>query len=150
MAEGTVKTIQIDAPAEVIFDVAADVARFPEWATGVRETEVLEANEDGYPIRAHLVVNGIIRTISYILNYTYDGIAKIEWVAEPGDDIIEMVGRYEFYELDEGGFEVVYALKVAPNFIVPGMLRRQAEKQIVSTALRGLRDRAEELAAAEE
>ena len=111
---------------------------------------MLEANEDGYPIRAHLVVNGIIRTISYILNYTYDGIARIEWVAEPGEDIIEMVGRYEFYELDEGGVEVVYALKVAPNFIVPGMLRRQAEKQIVSTALRGLRDRAEELAAAEE
>ncbi len=65
MAEGTVKTIEIDAPAEVIFDVAADVARFPEWATGVRETEVLEANEDGYPIRAHLLVDGIIRTISY-------------------------------------------------------------------------------------
>ncbi len=150
MAEGTVKTIQIDAPAEVIFDVAADVARFPEWATGVRETEVLEANEDGYPIRAHLVLDAIIRTISYILNYTYDGIARIEWVADPGEDIVEMVGRYEFYELDEGGVEVVYALKVAPNFKVPGMLRRQAEKQIVSTALRGLRDRAEELAAAEE
>ena len=150
MAEGTVKTMEIDAPAEVIFDVAADVARFPEWATGVRETEVLEVNEDGYPIRARLVVDAIIRTISYILNYTYDGIAKIEWVADPGEDIVEMVGRYEFYELDEGGVEVVYALKVAPNFIVPGMLRRQAERQIVSTALRGLRDRAEELAAAEE
>lgn len=150
MAEGTVKTIQIDAPAEVIFDVAADVARYTEWATGIRETEVLEENEDGYPLRAHLVVDGIIRTISYVLNYSYDGIAKIEWVAEPGDDISEMEGRYEFYELEDGGVEVVYALKVEPNFQVPGLLRRQAEKQIVSTALRGLRDRAEELAAAED
>lgn len=150
MAEGTVKTIQIDAPAEVIFDAAADVARFTEWATGVRETEVLEANEDGYPLRARLVVDGIIRTITYVLNYSYDGIARIEWVAEPGEDISEMEGRYEFYELEEGGVEVVYALKVQPNFQVPGMLRRQAEKQIVATALRGLRDRAEELAAAED
>ena len=111
---------------------------------------MLEENEDGYPVRARLVVDGIIRTLSYVLNYTYDGIAKIEWVAEPGDDISEMEGRYEFYELEDGEVEVVYALKVAPNFQVPGLLRRQAEKQIVSTALRGLRDRAEELAAAED
>ncbi|MGI9649306.1 MAG: SRPBCC family protein, partial [Acidimicrobiia bacterium] len=127
---------------------AAQVGDFPEWATGVRETEVLEANEDGTPARARLVVDGMIRTITYVLNYTYDGIARIEWVAEPGDDIAEMEGRYEFYDLEGGGTEVVYALRVEPNFKVPGLLRRQAEKQIVGTALRGLRDRAEELASA--
>lgn len=148
MAEGTVQTIQVDAPAEVVFDVAAHVENFHEWATGVRETEVLEANEDGTPARARLVVDGMIRTITYVLNYTYDGIARIEWTAEPGDDIAEMEGRYEFYDLEGGGTEVVYALRVEPNFKVPGLLRRQAEKQIVGTALRGLRDRAEELASA--
>ncbi|MBT8202216.1 MAG: SRPBCC family protein [Acidimicrobiia bacterium] len=148
MAEGTVQTIEVSAPAEIVFDVAAHVENFPEWATGVRETEVLEVNEDGTPARARLVVDGMIRTITYVLNYTYDGIAKIEWTAEPGDDIATMEGRYEFYDLEDGGTEVVYALRVEPNFKVPGMLRRQAEKQIVGTALRGLRDRAEELASA--
>ncbi|NNF11259.1 MAG: cyclase [Acidimicrobiia bacterium] len=148
MAEGTVQTIEVSAPAEIVFDVAAHVENFPEWATGVRETEVLAVNEDGTPARARLVVDGMIRTITYVLNYTYDGIAKIEWTAEPGDDIATMEGRYEFYDLEDGGTEVVYALRVEPNFKVPGMLRRQAEKQIVGTALRGLRDRAEELASA--
>ncbi len=148
MAEGTVQTIQVEAPAQVVFDVAAHVERYPEWATAVRETEVLEVNEDGTPARARLIVDGMIRTITYVLNYTYDGIARIEWTAEPGDDIAEMDGRYEFYDLDDGGTEVVYALRVEPNFKVPGLLRRQAEKQIVGTALRGLRDRAEELASA--
>jgi uncharacterized membrane protein len=149
MAEGTVQTIQVAAPAEVVFDVAAHVEHFPEWATGVRETEVLAENKDGTPARARLVVDGMIRTITYVLNYTYDGIARIEWTAEPGEDIAAMDGRYEFYELENGDTEVVYALKVEPNFKVPGLLRRQAEKQIVGTALRGLRDRAEELAAAD-
>jgi uncharacterized membrane protein len=146
VAEGTVKSIQIDAPPEIVFDVGADVARFPEWATGVRSVEIHEANDEGYPVRATLTIDGMIRTITYTLNYTYDGIHKIEWSAEPGDDITEMDGCYEFYELEDGGTEVVYALRVTPNFVVPGMLRRQAEKQIVATALRGLRDRAEELA----
>ena len=146
--EGTVQSIQVAAPAETVFDIAAHVEGFPEWATGVRETEVLEANEDGTPARARLVIDGMIRTITYVLNYTYDGIARIEWTAEPGDDIAVMDGRYEFYDLEDGGTEVVYALRVEPNFKVPGMLRRQAERQIVATALRGLRDRAEEMASA--
>ena len=47
-----------------------------------------------------------------------------------------------------GGTAIAYALRVAPNFSVPGFLRRQAEKQIVQAALRGLRLRAEEQAAA--
>ena len=51
-----------------------------------------------------------------------------------------MEGSYEFNELDDGGTEVVYALQVEPAFTVPGFLRRQAEKQIVSSALRGLEE----------
>jgi len=35
---------------------------------------------------------------------------------------------------------------VDPAFSIPGFLRRQAEKQIVGTALRGLKKRAEETA----
>jgi hypothetical protein len=38
---------------------------------------------------------------------------------------------------------VLFALRVDPAFTVPGFLRRQAEKQIVSSALRGLKRRAE-------
>ena len=35
----------------------------------------------------------------------------------------------------------MYALRVIPSFDIPGFLRRQAEKQLVGTALRGLRKR---------
>ena len=49
-------------------------------------------------------------------------------------------GSYTFTPVD-GATEVVYALTVEPNFKVPGFVRRQAEKQIVTTALRGLRKR---------
>jgi hypothetical protein len=35
----------------------------------------------------------------------------------------------------------VYALTVDTKFTIPGFIKRQAEKQIVNTALRGLRRR---------
>lgn len=146
MAEGTVQTIQTSAAPEVVFAVASDVAAYPHWASGVREAEVLEMDEDQRPLRARFVIDGIIREITYTLRYSYDD-GEMSWVAEPGDDIEEMEGKYEFYQLDDGGTEIVYALKVQPAFSVPGFLRRQAERQIVGTALRGLKAQAEAAAA---
>ena len=55
-----------------------------------------------------------------------------------------MDGSYTFKSIGENRTQVVYALRAEPAFTIPGFLRRQVEKQIVSTALRGLRERVEE------
>ncbi len=144
MADSTIQTIEIDASPEDCFAVAADVASYPEWATGVRATDVLETDDEGRPHRAHFVIDGMVKDISYTLVYTYEAPRSISWTAEPGDDLRSLDGSYEFKPVD-GGTEVVYALRAEPAFTIPGFLRRQVEKQIVTTALRGLRDRVGEL-----
>lgn len=142
--EGTVQTIETTAPPEVVFEVAADLESYPEWASPVRSVEILERQE-GRALRARFVVAGMIKEITYVLEYRYEPPHRISWRAEPGEDIREMEGYYQFSPLEEGGTQVVYALRVAPAFDVPGFLRREAEKQLVSAALRGLKRRAEEL-----
>lgn len=139
------RTSEADAPAATVFAVAADLAAYPEWATGVAAVEVLETDAAGRAARARFEVDGFIKRITYELVYEYDEPHRISWTAVPGDDIREMEGHYEFRERD-GATEIVYALRVEPAFVVPGFLRRQAEKQIVQAALRGLRRRAEEQA----
>lgn len=146
MAESTVQSIEIDAVPEVCFSVAADIATYPEWATGVRVTEVLGEDADGRVARAHFVIDGMVKEISYDLQYKYDEPNRIGWTAEPGADLKSLEGSYAFNALPKGRTEVVYALRADPAFTIPGFLRRQVEKQIVSTALRGLRDRVEQLA----
>ncbi len=128
-----------------MFAVAADLAAYPTWATGVAAVEILETDDAGRAKRARFEVDGFIKRISYELVYEYDAPRRISWHAVPGDDIRDMEGYYEFRPR-EGGTEIVYALRVEPAFVVPGFLRRQAEKQIVQAALRGLRKRAEEQA----
>jgi len=147
--EGTIRSTEASAPPHVVFAVATDLASYPEWATGVVEVDVLETGDGGLPIRAGFVVDGFVKRISYELEYEYDLPHMMTWKAVPGDDIKEMEGSYEFRETEDGGTSIAYALRVAPNFSVPGFLRRQAEKQIVRAALRGLKHRAEEQAAAE-
>lgn len=141
MAEGTVQSIEIDAEPAACFAVASDVAAYPEWATGVRSTEVLETDVDGKPLRAAFVIDGMVKEISYTLTYTYDEPSSISWTADPGPDLKALEGSYTFNELGEGRTEIVYALRADPAFTIPGFLRRQVEKQIVGTALRGLRER---------
>jgi uncharacterized membrane protein len=145
MADSTVQSIEIDATPGECFSVAADVASYPEWATGVRVTEVLEEDEQGRPARARFVIDGMVKEISYTLVYEYDEPRTIGWTAEPGADLKAMDGSYAFNSIGEKRTEVVYALRASPAFTIPGFLRRQVEKQIVTTALRGLRTRVEQL-----
>ena len=141
--EGTVQSIEVSADVQTIYEVALDLDAYPEWATGVKEVEIEEEDEFGRPSRVAFVADAMIKEISYTLLYRYDLEDGFSWSAEPGVDIKAMEGSYRFSELEEGGSEVLYALKVDPAFTVPGFLRRQAEKQIVSNALRGLKKRAE-------
>lgn len=141
MAEGTFSTLEIDAPPEELYDVAADVAAYPEWASGVKEVEVLSTDGDGMVDRARFVLEGFVKEIEYVLRYTHDRPNVLSWVAEESDDLEMLEGSYQFEPAEEGATEVVYTLSVEPNFIIPGFIKRQAEKQIVTTALRGLRKR---------
>jgi len=141
--EGTVQSIEVSADAQTVYEVALDLDAYPEWATGVKEVEIEEEDEFGRPVRVSFVADAMIKEISYTLLYRYDLDNGFSWSAEPGRDITAMEGSYQFTDMDEGGTAVLYALKVEPAFTVPGFLRRQAEKQIVSNALRGLKKRAE-------
>lgn len=146
MAASTVQTIEIDAPREDVFAVAADVARYPDWATGIKQADVLAEDGSGRPLKVAFRVDGMVKEIGYTLLYSYEEPGSISWEAEPGADIKEMEGSYTFNHLDGDRTEVVYALRAEPAFSIPGFLRKQVEKQIVGTALRGLRARVEELA----
>ena len=143
--EGTVQSIEVSADPQTIYEVALDLDAYPEWATGVKEVDIHEEDDYGRPVRVSFVADAMIKEISYTLLYRYDLDNGFSWSAEPGIDIKAMEGSYQFNELEEGGTEVLYALKVEPAFTVPGFLRRQAEKQIVSNALRGLKKRSENL-----
>jgi hypothetical protein len=141
MAEGTFSTLEIDASPEDLYDVAADAALYPEWASGVKEVEVLDLDAEGRVDRARFVLEGFVKEIEYVLKYTHDRPHLLSWVAEESDDLKMLEGSYRFEATDDGATEVIYSLSVEPKFIIPGFVKRQAEKQIVTTALRGLRRR---------
>lgn len=143
MTEGTFSQLEIDATPDALYQVAADVAAYPEWANGVKEVEVLETDDEGLVLRARFLVDVFVKKIEYTLNYTHDYPRMMSWTAEEGDDLRMLEGSYAFNPVD-GATEVIYSLTVEPKFSIPGFIKRQGENQLVTTALRGLRKRVAE------
>jgi carbon monoxide dehydrogenase subunit G len=143
MADRTSSSITVAAPKADIMAVIADFASYPEWASAVRSTEVIGQGGDG---RASLVRFGLDAGVikdSYVLCYDWDDDAGVRWdLAEPGSVISGLSGRYLLADAGEGT-KVTYDLAVDVRIPMLGMLKRRAEKTIIDTALKGLRDRAE-------
>ncbi len=142
MADSTTASITIAAPAAVVMAVISDFGAYPEWASAIRSAEVLE-RDSGQPSRVRFELDAGLVKDSYVLGYQWDGEAGVRWqLAEAGAVISAMDGAYRL--ADRGaGTEVTYDLAVDIRLPMPGMLKRRAEKMIVDTALKGLKQRAE-------
>jgi uncharacterized membrane protein len=142
MADSVSDSIDIAASAEEIFAVATDLEKYPEWNANIKKVEVRESDDEGRPITVWMQVDAKVKTVSYTLSYDYsDAPESFSWDLLEGD-VKELSGSYAFDEFDDVT-EVRYETRVDPGFPMPGMLRRQAQKQIVKGALQDLKKRVE-------
>jgi hypothetical protein len=142
MAARTSSAIVIAAPRAAVMAVIADFAAYPRWASAVRAAEVL-GREDGRASRVRFMLDAGVVKDTYVLGYDWDGDAAVRWhLAEPGSVISAMDGGYLL--ADRGGeTETTYELSVDVRIPMPGLLKRRAEKTIIDTALKGLKNRVE-------
>jgi uncharacterized membrane protein len=142
MADSTTASITIAAPAAAVMAVIADFGAYPEWASAVRSTDVLERS-GGLVSRVRFQLDAGLVKDSYVLGYRWDGNSVVRWdLAEPGAVVSGMSGGYLLRPRD-GATEVTYELTVDVRVPMPGIVRRRAEKMIIDTALKGLKQRVE-------
>lgn len=146
MADKTSSTMTIDAPASAIMAVIADFAVYPEWASGVRTAQPLALGPDGRAERVRFTIDAGMIKDSYVLSYTWDSYRAVRWqLAERGMSVSEMTGAYVLEE-SQNATKVTYELAVGLAIPMIGMLKRRAEKTIIDTALKGLRNRVKQTA----
>lgn len=135
-------SIDIEATAEAIFEVATDFASYPEWNGEIKRVEVKETDEAGRPVEVWFEVDAKLKTVTYTLEYEYANAPEsYSWRLVDGD-VKELSGSYSFDEFEDVT-DVTYELELDPGFPVPGLLRRQGESRIKKGALEGLKKRVE-------
>jgi ribosome-associated toxin RatA of RatAB toxin-antitoxin module len=143
MAEHASGSTEIYATPKEIMAVIADFEAYPEWAGQLEEAKVLAKDRRGRGTRVAFKVNTPLFPAEYTLDYTYEPRdAGLAWTFVEGT-LEDLAGSYVLEPLDGGTTRVTYDLSVALDVPVPGLLKRQAAKQIVKTALADLKRRVE-------
>jgi ribosome-associated toxin RatA of RatAB toxin-antitoxin module len=143
VAEKTAQTIYIDADPRTVMDVIADIGSYPEWVSEYKEAEVLEADGEGYPKVARLVLDTTILKDTMVLSY--------DWPADHGSVRWSLVSSSLLRSLDGvyrlapkgSGTDVTYELTVDLAMPMIGLLKRKAERRLTDTALKDLKKRVE-------
>src|SRR5258708_37325688 len=138
MTDKTSSTMTIEAPRSVVMAVIADFAAYPQWATGVRSAEVLQAGQDGRAEHVRFTIDAGVIKDSYTLGYTWQGDEQVRWeLVRRGTAVSEMSGAYRLGETRTAA-SVTYQLAVGPAIPMTGIGMRRAQKPSNESALRGL------------
>jgi uncharacterized membrane protein len=140
------RSVEIAAPVERCFEIAADVEHAPEWQGSLRDVEVLQRGPDG---RAQLVEtesDAKVKTVRSLLRFTYEEPTGIRWVQEKGDTK-SLVGWWKLEDLGDGRTRATYGLEADPGRILGLLLRGPAEAKVrdflLGGAAEGLKQHAE-------
>jgi carbon monoxide dehydrogenase subunit G len=143
MGEQTTGDIAIAAEPAEIMAVIADFDAYPEWATGVKETEVVAEGSGGRAEQVRFVLDATPIRDEYVLAYDWSGDDSVTWTLAEGRMIKAMDGAYLLEDNGDGTTRVTYKLAVDVAIPLIGLLKRKAEKVIIDTALKGLKKRVE-------
>lgn len=143
MSERTESEISIAAAPDVIMATIADLAAYPEWCPGVHATEVLQKYPDGRPMVVEMSFDsGPIRD-THVYRYDAWSDKEVRWHLTSGTTVTGLWGVYACAVTDASSTQVTYRLAMDLAVPIIGALKRRAEKEIVRTALRGLKERVE-------
>ena len=140
------KSVEIDAPIERCFEIAADIEGAIDWQGSLKDVEVLERDADD---RAELVdteSDAKVKSVKARLRFSYEEPTAIRWVQEKGDTKA-LHGSWEFEDLGGGRTRATYALSSDPGRMLGMLLRGPVEGQVrnflLGGAAEGLKEKAE-------
>jgi uncharacterized membrane protein len=143
MAETATEYIAIDAPPERVWDVAADVEHYPDWAKDIKDVVVRSRDDQQRPLEVEFRASALGRSTHYTLAYDYaDAPTVLSWRMVKGDIQRTIEGAYHFGSDGQGGTVVKYDLVIELASPLPGFVKRRAEVRILNT-IRELKVRAE-------
>ena len=113
MAETATEIITIDAPPERVWDIAADIENYPDWAHDIKDVTIRQTDDEGRPAEVEFRASALGRSTHYTLAYDYAHAPKrLAWTWCSGDIQRSIDGVFTFEPTDDGGTEVRYDLAI--------------------------------------
>ena len=130
------RSVEIDAPIEHCYEIAADIEHATAWQGSLKDVEVLERDGEG---RAELVEtesDAKVKSVKAILRFSYDEPTEIRWVQEKGDTK-SLEGWWTLEDLGDDRTRATYGLSTDPGRMLGMLLRGPAEGKVRDFLLGG-------------
>lgn len=146
--EGT-RAIEIAAPPERCFAIAADLDRVPEWHGAMTHVEVLERDSERRAIVVDSEMDAMVARVRVRLRFSYDKPVGLRWTRESGD-LRSLKGSWRFQERGDRLTVATYALEIDVSRrlsvlvrTVRGPVRDRVRALLTDRPVEGLKARAE-------
>jgi uncharacterized protein YndB with AHSA1/START domain len=143
------RSIEIAAPVERCFEIAADLDHVPEWHGAMTAVEVLERDSDGRATLVESEMDASVTRVHMRLRFSYDEPRGLRWTRESGD-LRSLDGSWRFQESGNGGTLATYKLEIGVGRrlaimvrTVRGPVRDRVEALLTDRPVEGLKARAE-------
>lgn len=104
-------SIEIEAPIDEVYAVAADVEGSPRWQPEIKVAECVERDGGGNQVLVHMETDARVRRIGSEMRFSFEATSRISWVQQDGD-LKSVEGSWELEDLGGGRTRVTYWLEV--------------------------------------
>jgi uncharacterized membrane protein len=122
-------TVEIEAPRERCYEVAAAVESSPEWQGTLEEVEVLERDAEGRALVVETLSDALVKKVRSWLRFSYDPPEGLSWEQQKGETKW-LEGSWSFDELGEGRTRATYGLRTDPGRMLGLLLRGPIEGKV--------------------
>jgi uncharacterized membrane protein len=133
------RTVEIDAPIERCFEIAANIEAAPEWQGSLQDVEVLERDPDKRAVLVETKSDAKVKSVRALLRFSYDEPTRIEWVQEKGETK-SLRGWWDLEDLGGGRTRATYALETDPGRVLGMLLRGPMQGVVMDFLLGGAAD----------
>ena len=140
------QSTEIDAGPDVVFAVASDLERYPEWQDFLQRVSVRERDGDGRPSLVEAEADAKVTALKLLLRCTREERRRVAWRSE-GGDVKALAGAFQLAELGPGRTRATFRLDVDPGFklglLLRGAVADRLRDRVLGGMLDGLRRRCE-------
>jgi uncharacterized membrane protein len=117
----------IDAPADLCYSAIADFEAYPSWSSPIQRVAVLDRYPDGFARRVEFFIDMKLKTVRYVLEYTWVPPHRLTWKYVDGD-LQDIEGSYVFEPAGSHSTTATCSQTVSLGFWVPALIRRPLEQ----------------------
>jgi len=123
------RTVEVDAPIERCYELAADIQAAPDWQETLLDVEVLERDDQKRPVVVETTSDAVVKKARSKLRFSYDPPNEVSWEQVEGDPKW-LTGRWQFEDLGEGRTRATYALESDPGRMLGMLLRGPVQDKV--------------------